>query len=379
MQWRKDMVKNKKIKPSVIIGPGYTIKKYIEARGWTQDDLAQLTDISSKQLSQIINDKVRITINTAKLLGKSFGTSPEFWINLDTNYRLNIESDEKKENSTQRKATIRKFMPVSEILRKKWFSFENTADGYESLFEYIWEAESVDTKVYEENENKFCARQKNENEEYTKLYTMTWHQIAKLKSKKISVAKYDKRKLKKIVEKYTEYTFKENGIPEIINDLNNAGVKFFVLSHLTKTYLDGACFMDGKNPVIVYTGRYDRIDNFWFTLAHELAHVLLHLNSNNDKYFIDDLSVREEVVEEEVQADEKAEDILKIKEILAETKPVTKYYSEVKIRAISEKLKIEKSVIVGVLQYYNHIDYRSKLNSLKKKVVELIPEKIVLG
>lgn len=112
------MGKETKVRPFINIGPGYTIKKYLNARGWSQDDLAQLTDISAKQLSKIINDKVRITIDTARLLAKAFETSAEFWINLDTHYRLNMEPDTPKENATQRKTKIRKYMPVSEILKK---------------------------------------------------------------------------------------------------------------------------------------------------------------------------------------------------------------------------------------------------------------------
>ena len=51
---------------------------------------------------------------------------------------------------------------------------------------------------------------------------------------------------------------------------------------------DGACFFQEDNPVIVYTGRYDRVDNFWFTLAHEIAHVLLHLDKKKCNAFLDD-------------------------------------------------------------------------------------------
>lgn len=81
------------IKPFINIGPGYTIKKYLDARGWSQDDLAQQTEISAKQLSKIINDKVPITMDTARLLAKVFETSAEFWMNLDIRYRLNMEPD----------------------------------------------------------------------------------------------------------------------------------------------------------------------------------------------------------------------------------------------------------------------------------------------
>ena len=66
------------------------------------------------------------------------------------------------------------------------------------------------------------------------------------------------------------------------------------VNHLPKTHLDGAALRlpDGR-PVIGLTLRYDRIDNFWFTLLHELAHVGLHLDLDKDEDgFVDDHSLR---------------------------------------------------------------------------------------
>jgi len=70
--------------------------------------------------------------------------------------------------------------------------------------------------------------------------------------------------------------------------LIGCGIHFVILPHLPRTYLDGASFKapDGR-PVIGITLRYDRLDNFWFTLAHELAHVLLHLGKHNIAFFDD--------------------------------------------------------------------------------------------
>jgi HTH-type transcriptional regulator / antitoxin HigA len=372
------MSKETQIKPFINIGPGYTIKKYLEARGWSQEDLSQLIDISAKQLSKIVNDKGRITIDTARLLSKAFETSAEFWINLDTNYRLNTEPNTAKENVTQRKSQIRKYMPVSEILKKGWYRFDNTVEGYEALYEKIWGEKSNDTTIYENIEKKYCARQKKDNEEFTQYYSLTWQQIARLKARDIQVQPYDKTKVQEIIKNFTYYTYSENGLMEIIKDLNESGIKFFVLSHLSKTYLDGACFLDNDNPVIVYTGRYDRIDNFWFTLAHEIAHVMLHLPKLSGQCFLDDLKEGEATSEQEKEADQKAEKILRVEEILTISQPYTKYFSEEKLKFIAKKLQIEQSVIVGVLQHKGLVDYR-KLNRYKTKVVELFPKRLVLG
>ena len=60
--------------------------------------------------------------------------------------------------------------------------------------------------------------------------------------------------------------------------LKKSGIVLVIEAHLARTYLDGAAILDSDSvPVIALTLRHDRLDNFWFTLLHELAHVLLHL------------------------------------------------------------------------------------------------------
>ncbi len=76
--------------------------------------------------------------------------------------------------------------------------------------------------------------------------------------------------------------------------LAGKGVALVIVSHLPRTHLDGGAMLTGEGrPVIGLTLRYDRIDNFWFTLLHELAHVILHLKDSEES-FVDDLdSVQE--------------------------------------------------------------------------------------
>jgi HTH-type transcriptional regulator/antitoxin HigA len=71
--------------------------------------------------------------------------------------------------------------------------------------------------------------------------------------------------------------------------LMDHGIAVVVEPHLPRTRLDGAAMLSGDGtPVIGLTIRHDRIDNFWFTLVHELIHVQRHLEAN-DEAFIDDL------------------------------------------------------------------------------------------
>ena len=371
------MGKMLKIKPYINVGAGDIIKRNLDSLGWSQEDLSQITEISGKTISQIINNKQRVTVETAVLLSNAFGTSPEYWLNLDNNYRLNLQAEDSREKSTKTKAEIRKYMPVLEISKKGWFSSDNSALGYEKIFNEIWDTNSVDFTVYDTLERSYCARQSKENEEYTRLYSLTWYQIARTFAGGISVPQYNKKKLLNLSNKLTEYTIIKDGVSKIIKDLNAVGVKFLVLSHLSKTYLDGACFFDGGNPVIVYTARYDRLDNFWFTLAHEIAHVLLHLSRDRKSYYLDNLdSKNTSVIEKE--ADSKAEEILKVKDIIEYSKPFRNYFTDNNLRDISDKLKVEPSLILGILQYHGLVDYR-KLSRYKRKVREMFPENVMMG
>ncbi|WP_029555210.1 ImmA/IrrE family metallo-endopeptidase [Xanthobacter sp. 91] len=90
------------------------------------------------------------------------------------------------------------------------------------------------------------------------------------------------------------------------------GIRLIVAPHLSNTYLDGAAMLlaDGT-PVIGMTLRYDRLDNFWFCLLHELTHVARHLADGSERMFVDDLDLRaKDDDEREREADEWAEEAL---------------------------------------------------------------------
>lgn len=89
-------------------------------------------------------------------------------------------------------------------------------------------------------------------------------------------------------------------IPTLLMDL---GVHFVIVPHLSRTYLDGAAFSLNGNPVIALTLRYDRIDSFWFTLMHELGHII----AGHQGTYLDDLD-NLEVNDEETEANHLAAD-----------------------------------------------------------------------
>ena len=57
--------------------------------------------------------------------------------------------------------------------------------------------------------------------------------------------------------------------------LAEAGIRFVLIEHLPRTKIDGAMmWLDAERPVIAVSARYDRIDAFWFTLMHEIGHLV---------------------------------------------------------------------------------------------------------
>ncbi|ACM19496.1 helix-turn-helix transcriptional regulator, XRE family, DUF955-containing [Geotalea daltonii FRC-32] len=76
--------------------------------------------------------------------------------------------------------------------------------------------------------------------------------------------------------------------------LLKSGIHFVVEEHLPHTHLDGAAVMlQNGSPLVALTLRHDRLDNFWFTLCHELAHVALHFDGGECDAFFDDLDQAE--------------------------------------------------------------------------------------
>ena len=324
--------------------------------------------MSKKGINEIITNKSSITIDTARLLSKAFGTSPQFWINADTNYRLRLNKEMKKEKETGSRAEIFKHMPIREMIRKGWLEDYKDFNDLINKIKKFWQSEKINFSFMEKTETPNFRKSIAYHQSNT-YYALCWYEMAKKCAKKFKVLAYIEKNLSDLAEKIPYYSAKNDGIEDFLNALNASGVKFFVLSHLQKTYLDGASFYDEENPVIVYSGRYNRTDHFWFTVAHEIAHILLHLSK--DKYFLDNLETIETDVERE--ADSSAVKMLLVEDILNCFEGRMRYISETQVEECRDQLQVDPAIIVGVLQHYGKLSRRN-LNRFKKKVLDLIPK-----
>jgi HTH-type transcriptional regulator/antitoxin HigA len=137
--------------------------------------------------------------------------------------------------------------------------------------------------------------------------------------------------------------------------LEKHGIQFFVVPHLKKSFLDGAAMiLEEDSPIVALTLRYDRIDNFWFCLLHELAHITKHLSTNAINIIIDELEQQRVITggedKNEKEADKIAQNALIPKKFWEKVNLEEKDLSKEVIR-LSEKLKIHPAIIAGRIRF----------------------------
>lgn len=150
--------------------------------------------------------------------------------------------------------------------------------------------------------------------------------------------------------------------------LKQHGIHLVIEPHLPKTYMDGAvCLCPAGNPVIALTLRFDRLDNFWFSLMHELAHIALHIDGS-ESWFIDDLEARSDD-QQEIEADALAERAL-IPIDKSELRSITTAEG---VRSLAKSLSISPCIIAGRLRYEQK-DHKLFGSALRNKVRHFFPE-----
>ena len=96
-------------KVAEVFPPGEYIRDELEARGWTQSDLAEILGRSRPKVNELIQGKRAITLRTARELAAAFGTSAQVWLNLETQWQLwrNQSRDQSIENGVAHRAKLR--------------------------------------------------------------------------------------------------------------------------------------------------------------------------------------------------------------------------------------------------------------------------------
>jgi HTH-type transcriptional regulator/antitoxin HigA len=192
-----------------------------------------------------------------------------------------------------------------------------------------------------------------------------WCAAALARAEKITIQKSKINDPKKVARQLAQLSVLADWQDQLVAALHRMGIVLVILEHLPGTFLDGAamCRRDGV-PVIALTLRHDRVDNFWFTLLHEFAHVVCHLSAER-QVILDDLDVAssEDI---ETEADSFARDALIPAAIW---KQINKDSSTAEVLEAAEKAGVHPAIAAGRWRF-EHSDYRrfSKLIGRSKVV-----------
>lgn len=159
-----------------------------------------------------------------------------------------------------------------------------------------------------------------------------------------------------IIKHLVHLSADELGPRKAISYLERLGVRVIVESSLPSMKIDGASFvLSGFGPVIGLTLRYDRLDSFWFTLMHEIAHLILHLASKPNEVFLDTLEYGDfHTSETEIEANAFAKDSFIPRDVWNRS-DAYRLGNKASIMALSNELKISPAIIAGRLRFERKI------------------------
>ncbi|TXR54509.1 ImmA/IrrE family metallo-endopeptidase [Reinekea thalattae] len=190
-----------------------------------------------------------------------------------------------------------------------------------------------------------------------------WQVEAKYKAMQITVENYNPERLTDdFMRSLANLSVYSDGPTKAVEALNSIGIRVVFVEKHAKTYLDGAAFLvDGSQPVIALTLRYNRLDNFWFTLLHEVAHVKLHLNG--DTFWILDNLDDEAADAIEQEANDLAQQSLIPSELWNGT-----IADEYDVEQVAIKAKVSKAIVAG--RYRHEQKDHSRFSNLVKEPVK---------
>ena len=249
-----------------------------------------------------------------------------------------------------------KRFPLAEMAKRGWIKKQPNllAHAEEIMLALIERAggkDALPVALYRKNDH---ARSNAKTDPYA-LKAWCWEVLARANATRLPAAYRPGTVDLDFIRKVAKLSWSAEG-PKLAREfLAKHGVHLVCLEHLPRTHLDGAALQltDGT-PVIGLTLRYDRVDDFWFCLLHELAHVGLHMDGKRDEAFVDDLSLRgvEGVRRDpkEDEADDWAENGL-IPTDVWRTSQVSERPSPLSVMELAQRLEIHPAIVAGRVRH----------------------------
>lgn len=246
--------------------PGEFVREELDARGWSQRDLAYILGVPEQAVNLITSGKRGISPDMAKALGTAFDVSAEYFANLQKAYEM--ANARVPDPAIARRASLQAAFPVREMIRRGWLVDSDIGMLEAQVMRFFRKNDLADVPYLAH------AAKKADYSETNPLQLAWLFRVRQLAGEMV-VSPYSRQKLSAFVDELPRYMLDPEEVRHVPRALAECGVRFVIVETLPKANIDGVCFwIDDQSPVIGMTTRHDRIDNFWFVLRHEIEHVL---------------------------------------------------------------------------------------------------------
>lgn len=356
------------ITPFEATHPGTLIKDELEVRDdIKQKDLAELLGVRPSFLNEIIKGKRPITADLAILLEKTLEIPADYWMKFQSQYEIDCarikEKNINKIKLIELWNIIKEYVPVN-YFKKQGYLTENLEENINKI-KLIYAITTIDGLVSIFATKKFAFYKKSEKLKIDDKNMIAWNLLAEYEAKNQSINIFNFDNIDSLTQSLNDIFFEnDNTLFKVKKVLNQYGVKFSTIEKLEKTPVDGYSFWSENNPAIAVTLRHSRIDNFAFTIMHEIGHIALHLKNNKEQKFLD--LTNQEVNHYETEANDFAQ-----KKLISEKcwEDIIQNYiplDDNEIEKISKKYNIHPAIILGRACY--EMNYYALNTSIDKKL-----------
>jgi HTH-type transcriptional regulator/antitoxin HigA len=269
------------IHSDLAIPPGEYLEEVLDELGMTKDELARRMSRPASKLSPVFRGEKAITPDTALQLEVVVGVPAHIWLGLESEYRLTLarqqgeaEAQRLKDESRLVGAHCYPQLVKAGVVAKA----TRPADKVRELRRFFGVASLFaipNVRTYEVAFRQARARTRRHSPEAI----ASWLRLAERRAEGIQTGPFDRGRLRGSLEKIRALTTRdpESFLPELSAILADSGVAFVLLPHFSGTGVHGATFRAGRDrAILAMTTRGAWADVFWFSLFHELGHLLLH-------------------------------------------------------------------------------------------------------
>lgn len=354
--------------PFKAVHVGEYLKDELKAREMKQSTLSSLTGIPAPILNDIIKGKRDITAGQSVLIGKALDIEDDFFYSIQKQY--DVDKARISKRVAEQSAAMCIWNVLKEYISIPFFKSVGvlTADikkNINNIFE-IFEVSSLD--AFLEKGELATLYKKSENLTTDEIDLYSWKYYCLYLSKKQHLAnRFDKKQIDTMCnELNAAFTLNHDLLEKVTAICNKYGVKFLVVEKKGQVPVDGMSFKNGENPTIVLTMRRKSIDNFAFSVMHELGHIMLHIE-DTDKQFIQ-LGNWSERDTYEQEADRFAQDNLippyLWKTFKEKTTKIVPHKIKPHIEAFSVAYNINPAIVMGRYQHdTNQYAIRNRFSS----------------